>query len=193
MRIDPVEYSKEEKKFMLSLARRSIKHYLEKGTKPEIKPSEIPSERLQEDGAAFVTLHINGHLRGCIGTLEAHRPLIMDIVDNAINSAFSDPRFYPLQADELQKIKISISVLTKPEPLPVDSPEDLLGKLVPKKHGLILKQGYYRATFLPVVWEQIPKKEEFLEHLSVKAGLPPDGWRDPKTEFEVYGAIEFSE
>jgi AmmeMemoRadiSam system protein A len=185
--------NEEEKRFLLSLARSSIKHYLEKGTKPEIKPSEIPSERLQEDGAAFITLHLDGKLRGCIGSLEAHHPLVMDVMENALNSAFDDPRFYPLQADELPKIKISISVLTKPEPLPVDSPEQLLEKLVPKKHGLILKQGFHRATFLPVVWEQLPKKEEFLEHLSQKAGLPPGGWRDPKTEFEIYEAEEFEE
>ena len=182
-----------EKKFLLELARRSIKQYLERGTKPDVLPSEIPSKRLQEDGAAFVTLHMNGQLRGCIGSLEAHRPLVMDVIDNAINSAFDDPRFYPLRPDELQKVKISISVLSKPEPLPVDSPEDLLKKLVPKKHGLILQQGFHRATFLPVVWEQLPKKEEFLEHLSQKAGLPPDGWTDPETKFEVYEAEEFEE
>jgi AmmeMemoRadiSam system protein A len=95
--------------------------------------------------------------------------------------------------DDLEKIKISISVLSKPEPFPVSGPKDLLEKLIPEKHGLILQQGFARATFLPVVWEQLPKKEEFLAHLSMKAGLLPDGWMKPGTKFFVYEAQVFSE
>jgi len=182
-----------EKKFLLSLARRAIKHYLDTGKKLDLKPSEVPSKRLTEDGACFVSLHIGRELRGCIGSLEAHRPLVMDVIDNALGSAFGDPRFFPLAAGELPKARISISVLTKPVPLPVKGPEDLLKKLVPNRHGLILEQGYARATFLPAVWEELPKKEEFLGHLSMKAGLLPDGWKDPRTRFFVYEAEEFSE
>ena len=185
--------NKKEKKFLLDLARKSIKHYLEKGTKLDVKPSDVPTKRLTEDGACFVSLHINEELRGCIGSLEAHRPLVMDIIDNSLACAFGDPRFYPLTKDELSKVKISISVLTKPEPFLVKGPDDLLKKLVPGKHGLILEQGIARATFLPVVWEQLPEKEEFLSHLSMKAGLSPDGWKDPRTKFFVYEADEFSE
>jgi len=188
-----MELSEEEKRYLLDIARRSIAHFLEKGEPMELKPDDVGSKRLTEDGACFVTLHLEGNLRGCIGTLEAHRPLVFDVLDNAINAAINDPRFFALTKEELPKAKISISVLTKPEPLPVDGPEDLLAKLVPKKHGLILKHGIARATFLPVVWEQLPGKEEFLQHLCMKAGLPPDGWKDPKTEYEVYEAIEFSE
>jgi AmmeMemoRadiSam system protein A len=182
-----------EKKFLLALARTAIKSYLEKGIKPDVKPAEVPSKRLIDDGACFVTLRIGKELRGCIGSLEAHRPLAMDVVDNAISSAFGDPRFSGLTKEEFGKITISISVLTKPVPLPVNGPDDLLKKLVAGKHGLILKQGWARATFLPAVWEELTEKEEFLSHLSMKAGLAPDGWKNRKTEFEVYEAEEFSE
>ncbi len=185
--------NEKEKKFLLALARDSIKNYLEKGDVPDIRPTEVPSKRLIEDGACFVTLRIRKELRGCIGSLEAHRPLVMDVADNAINSAFNDPRFNGLTKQEFGKITISISVLTKPVPLPVSGPDDLLKKLVAGRHGLILKQGWARATFLPAVWEELPKKEEFLSHLSMKAGLAPDAWKDRKTEFEVYEAEEFSE
>lgn len=188
-----MELSDEERAYLLGLARRSISHFLEKHEMMELKPEDVGSKKLTEEGACFVTLHMDGNLRGCIGTLEAHRPLVFDVIDNAVNAAVNDPRFFPLTEGELETAKISISVLTKPEPLPVNGPEDLLGKLEPKRHGLILKHGIARATFLPVVWEQLPGKEEFLEHLCMKAGLAPDGWKDPKTEYEVYEAIEFSE
>lgn len=186
-------FTKEERNFLLDLARRSIKQYIEKGTKLDIKPSEVKSERLLDERACFVSLHEGKELRGCIGSLEATRPLVLDVVHNAIASAFEDPRFHPLTKEELEKVTISISVLTKPEPFTVSGPDDLLKKLIPNKHGLILQQGIARATFLPVVWGQLPDKEQFLSHLSMKAGLPPEGWKDPKTKFFVYEAEEFSE
>jgi AmmeMemoRadiSam system protein A len=185
--------TEEEKKFLLSLARKSIRHYLEKGAKMDLAPADVPTKRLTEDGACFVSLHIGGELRGCIGSLEAHRPLVMDVIDNALACAFGDPRFFPLSKEELPKVKISISVLTKPECLPVKDSDDLLKKLVPGKHGLIMEKGTARATFLPVVWEQLPKKEEFLEHLSLKACLAKDGWKSVDCRFYVYEAEEFSE
>jgi len=185
--------NKKEKNFLLELARKSIKNYLEKGTKIDVKPTEVPTKRLTEDGACFVSLHTGKELRGCIGSLEAHRPLVMDVIDNALACAFGDSRFYPLTKDGLSKVKISISVLTKPQCLPVNGPDDLLKKLVPGKHGLIMEKGTARSTFLPVVWEQLPDKEQFLEHLSLKACLARDGWRDAKCRFFVYEAEEFSE
>ncbi len=190
---DSMKLTEEEKKFLLELARKSIQHYLSTGNKLQLDPSEVPSKNLVENGACFVSLHKGKELRGCIGSLEAKRPLFMDVIENAVASAVGDPRFYPLTSIELQKVRISISVLTEPMELPVNSPEELLEKLIPDKHGLIIRQGIARATFLPVVWEQLQEKEEFLKHLSMKAGLPPDGWKDPKTKFFVYEAIEFSE
>jgi|YelNatPaOPRAMG01_1025707.scaffolds.fasta_scaffold24494_5 AmmeMemoRadiSam system protein A len=182
-----------DKKFLLSLARKSILHYLSTGRMLHLSPSEVPSKRLVENGASFVTLWKGKELRGCIGSLVAHRPLFMDVISNAVESAVGDPRFFPLTIQELHQVKISISVLTEPKELPVKSPEELLEKLIPNKHGLILEQGIARATFLPSVWEEIPDKNEFLRHLSIKAGLGPDGWRRSGTRFFIYETIEFSE
>ena len=190
---DYMKLTEDDKKFLLTLARKSIRYYLSKGTRLEIGPGEVPSKQLVEDGACFVTLHKNNELRGCIGTLEAHRPLFMDVIDNSVASAVDDPRFPALSIPELERVIISISVLTEPEEFPVEGPDDLLAKLIPKKHGLILEHGLARATFLPAVWEQLPEKEEFLQHLSMKTGLSADGWKDSKTKFYVYEAIEFSE
>jgi len=185
---------KKEKEYLLKLARDSVKTYLANGRKLDVAPKDVPSKRLTENGACFVTLYIGKQLRGCIGTLEAHRPLVMDVIDNALSSALEDPRFHPLRQDELAKVTFSISVLSEPLPFPVKDAADLLKKLVPEKHGMIIQKGYARATFLPVVWEQLPKKEEFLAHLCMKAGLGADAWRDTKgMEFFVYEAEEFSE
>ncbi|MBW3022588.1 AmmeMemoRadiSam system protein A [Candidatus Woesearchaeota archaeon] len=185
--------TKEDKTFLLQLARKSIEYYLDTGNTLELSPDKVKSENLIKIGACFVTLKKGEELRGCIGTLEAHRPLFQDVIENSLASAFGDPRFYPLTKEELKEVKISISVLTEPKEFPVKDYEDLLVKLEKGKHGLILKQGFAQATFLPAVWEQLPDKIMFLEHLSMKAGLTPDGWKDPKTKFFVYEAIEFSE
>jgi len=185
--------TEKDKKFLLQLARRSIGYYLDTGNTLELSPAEVKSKNLIKLGACFVTLKKGKELRGCIGTLDAHRPLFQDVVENSLASAFGDPRFYPLTREELKEVKISISVLTQPKDFPVKNHEDLLVKLKKGEHGLILKQGFAQATFLPAVWEQLPDKIMFLEHLSMKAGLPPDGWKDPNTKFLVYEAIEFSE
>jgi len=190
---DDMMLTDEAKKFMLKTARNAIENYLNTGETLAVDPSEVPSAELTEDGACFVTLHYNDHLRGCIGSLQAHRPLIIDVAENAVASAFADPRFPMVTKAEFPEIRISISVLTKPEDFPVKSPEELLEKLVPGKHGLILEKGLHRATFLPAVWKELPKKEEFLQHLSLKAGLFQDGWKDSDVKFKVYEAIEFSE
>ncbi|MFA6530151.1 MAG: AmmeMemoRadiSam system protein A [Candidatus Micrarchaeia archaeon] len=189
-------FNKKEREFMLNLARRTIEYFLKNGRKLEVWPQEIPSPKLIEDGACFVTLYIGKKkaLRGCIGTLEAHRPIVMDIVNNAINAAFDDPRFHPVRQEELKDITIEISVLTKPEPLAVKDKDDLLKKLVPKKHGLIIQKGFHRATYLPIVWKEIPKKEDFLNELCQKAGLLPNEWKNTdEMTFLTYEAEEFEE
>jgi len=182
-----------DKKFLLKLARKAIRHYLETGERLDVKPEEVSSAKLVENGACFVTIKIGDELKGCIGSLEATRPLFFDVIENSLGSAFGDPRFMPLTGEEFEKMKISISVLSKPEPFPVKSPEDLLEKLIPGKHGLIIEKDLHRATFLPCVWEQLPGKEQFLSNLSVKAGLMPDGWKDQEVKFYIYEAEEFSE
>jgi AmmeMemoRadiSam system protein A len=185
---------KKEKEYLLKLARRTVEQYLKEGKKLELRPGDVPHRKLTENGACFVTLHRNGQLRGCVGTLEAHRPLVFDVIENALNAAFDDSRFHPVGQDELENVKFSISVLGAPVPLKVKDSADLLRKLVPHRHGLTIRRGYACATFLPVVWEELEGKEEFLTHLFMKAGLAPDSWKDTNgTEFHTYEAEEFSE
>jgi AmmeMemoRadiSam system protein A len=185
---------KKERAYLLKLARSAVGFYLKEGKAPELKPGEVPHRKLVENGACFVTLHHGGKLRGCIGTLEAHRPLVFDVIDNALNAALGDPRFQAVSLEELPDVKFSISVLTAPKRLPVKGSGDLLGKLKPHKDGLTVRCGYACATFLPVVWKEIPAKRDFLSQLCMKAGLAPNAWMDTREmEFYTYEAEEFSE
>ncbi len=129
---------------------------------------EYPS--LRKDGACFVTLNRAHQLRGCIGSIIAHRSLLDDLIQNAMSAAFHDPRFPPLTPSELGELSLEVSLLSEPEPLPYKDFDDLVAKIRPHTDGLILKHGSYQGTFLPQVWEQLPSPKEFLIHLSIKAG-----------------------
>ena len=131
---------------------------------------------LQAARATFVTLYKGGELRGCIGTLEARRPLVADVAYNAFAAAFRDPRFLPVQSDEIAVLDLHISVLGLPEPLRFVDQDDLLAQLRPGLDGLILERGSQRGTFLPSVWESLPQPDRFLAHLKVKAGLAKSDW-----------------
>ena len=133
---------------------------------------------LQEPGASFVTLTRQGELRGCIGTLEAHRPLGLDVRENAVAAAFRDPRFMPLTRDEFDDIRVEVSLLSPTEALAVASEEHALATLRPGIDGVVFEYGHYRSTFLPQVWEQLPEPAEFLSHLKRKAGLSMDFWSE---------------
>jgi len=133
---------------------------------------------LEEPGASFVTLTRQGELRGCIGTLEAHRPLGEDVRENAVAAAFRDPRFMPLSRDEFEDIRVEVSLLSPTEPLLVTNEADALARLRPNIDGVVLEYGHYRSTFLPQVWEQLPNPAEFLAHLKRKAGLSMDFWAE---------------
>lgn len=172
---------------LLKLARESIRSYLEGKPAPRFS---IPESLAVKQGA-FVTLKIDGGLRGCIGHILPIEPLFKSVIDNAVNAAFHDPRFPPLSKDELKQVNIEVSVLSVPKSLPFKSPDDLLKKLRPKIDGVILKKGHAASTFLPQVWEDLPDKTDFLEHLSRKACLPKDAWKE--SEFQVYQAEHFSE
>jgi hypothetical protein len=143
-------------------------------------------------GAAFVTLEKQGDLRGCIGSVEAYRPLIEDVAGNAWNAAFTDPRFSPLTPAEFQLLHIEISVLTRPEDMSFDSEEDLKHQLVPGQDGLIIRDGYHRGLFLPAVWDKLPDVDSFLSHLKQKAGLPRGFWSDSISCQRFY-SFEFSD
>ena len=138
----------------------------------------IQASWLAEPGASFVTLTRQGELRGCIGTLEAHRPLGLDVRENAVAAAFRDPRFMPLTLAEFEEIRVEVSLLSPSEPLIVVNEEDALISLRPGIDGVVFEYGHYRSTFLPQVWEQLPDPAEFLAHLKRKAGLAADFWAD---------------
>lgn len=189
-----MKLNKEDKKFLLKIARESIEYYLKNEKLMDIEPGKIPHEKFIKKRACFVSLYGKGkELRGCIGMLEAVRPLVLDVVTNAVAAAVHDPRFSQVRLEELKDLKISISVLTEPKEVEIKNWKELLEKLVPKKHGLIIRKGLARATFLPIVWEQLPKKEQFLENLCMKAGLGKEEWKEPGMKFFFYKAIEFEE
>jgi hypothetical protein len=156
---------------LLVRARNAIAAHLKKPTQPEPK-----HPALARPGATFVTLTQNGELRGCIGSLEAHRPLDQDVRANAVAAAFRDPRFAPLTLAELARTRVEVSLLTAPTPLSFASEADALRQLRPNVDGIILVAGQHRSTFLPQVWEQLPEPRQFLAHLKQKAGLPADWW-----------------
>jgi len=191
---EPVQeaYTPSDKKFLLDLARTTLARVTANEALPAVPAKDVPP-KLVEKRACFVTLTVKGELRGCIGHILPQEPLFQAVIDNAQNAALHDPRFRPVQADETRKIKIEISVLTEPRPLAFDSPDDLLAKLKPREDGVVLKIGQYGATFLPQVWDQLPDKETFLNHLSQKAGCDPSAWRGKDTSVSIYHVEAFKE
>ena len=161
---------------LLKLARESIRWHLDGD--PSVPRPEVAAPVLDEVRASFVTLKLDGALRGCIGVLEAVRPLGLDVAHNARAAAFRDPRFPPLGRAEFEPLHIEISVLSPPEPFPAADRAELLARLRPGIDGLILAEGTRRATFLPAVWESLPRPEDFLSQLFLKAGLPSGHWSD---------------
>ncbi len=160
---------------LLDQARYSIDYGLEHGEPPTVEPEDFP-QTLREQGACFVTLTLNGELRGCIGMLEAVRPLIVDVTENAFAAAFQDPRFRPVNRSEAGLLHLHISILHPAQAMTFQDRQDLLNQLRPGVDGLILADNHHRATFLPSVWESLPKPEDFLRHLLTKAGLSADHW-----------------
>lgn len=147
---------------------------------------------LEEPGAVFVTLTLHGQLRGCIGSLEAHRSLGRDLEANAQAAAFHDPRFPPLERGELDLIHIEVSILSAPETMHFTSEADALQQLRPGVDGVVLQSGWHRATFLPQVWEQLPEPHQFIAQLKRKAGLPADYWSD-EMQLSRYTVAKYEE
>ncbi len=181
-----------EKKYLLSLARETITNALRNLPAPEIVVDTL-SPNLRENGASFVTLTRHGSLRGCIGSLEAHQSLALDVRERAYQTAFEDYRFHPLTEDELPEIHIEVSRLTAPVTLEYENPVDLPGLLNPGMDGVILQDGFRRATFLPQVWDQLPQPVEFLSNLCAKMGVPAELWRKKKLAVSIYHVEEFHE
>jgi len=156
---------------LLAQARRAIADAL------GLPAPDAPDDpRLAGRGATFVTLTLGGELRGCIGSLNAHRPLGQDVRDNAVAAALRDPRFPPLTAAEFAEVRVEVSLLTEPDFIEFRDEADALAQLEPGRDGVIFFNGCQRATFLPQVWEQLPERRLFMAALKQKAGLPPDFW-----------------
>jgi|WetSurMetagenome_2_1015567.scaffolds.fasta_scaffold316494_2 AmmeMemoRadiSam system protein A len=166
-------------KQLLNLARKTIKSSFEH-KEPEM--SKEIKEKFSKKQACFITITKNGQLRGCIGSLQPTRELYKDVVENSVSAAFHDPRFPPLEKEELNQIRIELSILSVPEKLEFKDEKDLLNK-INKKMGIVLKKGSFVSTFLPQVWDELPDKVEFLEHLSRKAGLNKDAWKTAEIYF----------
>jgi uncharacterized protein (TIGR00296 family) len=192
----PFELSLQEGKFLIDLARNTVKRYLETGK--TVKAPEDTTKKLFEHCGVFVTINSlkNGKkkLRGCIGYPYPTSPLVEAVIDSAINAATRDPRFYPLSSSELDKVVFEVSVLTPPEEVEVGNPKEYLAKIKVGEDGLIVEKGGYKGLLLPQVpveWEWC--EEEFLCQCCVKAGLPPDSWLMKGTKIYKFQAIVFEE
>ena len=188
----PGVYNQQERKALLELARSSISNAVLSNNVKLADPKTL-SENLKTERACFVTLTIHGNLRGCIGSLEAYQPLYQDVQLRAIQAALDDSRFQPLSKQELEQVKIEISVLTEPALLEYDTPDQLPTLLRPHIDGVILQDGNRRATFLPQVWQQLPNKEDFLARLCQKMGASADHWKTKLLQVFTYQVEEFSE
>ncbi len=184
--------TEEQGRYLIKVARKTIENVLLGRTEKELEDKNLPGV-FHERRGTFVTITEDGNLRGCIGHIIPRESIIEGVRVNAINAAFRDPRFRPLSPDELDKIKIEVSILTEPKPLKYKDAQDLLDKLRPGIDGVIIKKGFHEATFLPQVWEQLPGKEDFLTHLCLKAGLDGDAWRRGDLEVSTYQVQAFEE
>jgi AmmeMemoRadiSam system protein A len=162
---------------LIKLAHDSIAYGLQHREILPVNITDYPEE-LQTLRATFVTLLLHKELRGCIGTLETIRPLVADVVHNAYAAAFNDHRFMPLTEAEFPQLEIHISILSPAEAVQFTSEQELLQQIQPGIDGLILEAEGRRGTFLPSVWESLPDKQQFLQHLKNKAGLPQDYWSE---------------
>ncbi|HIG65223.1 MAG TPA: AmmeMemoRadiSam system protein A [Methyloprofundus sp.] len=162
---------------LIKIAKDSITYGLKHGSALPINSKNYSLE-LQAQRATFVTLKIKQQLRGCIGMLEATRPLVIDIAENAFAAAFNDPRFTSLSTTEYALLEIHLSILSPAEALSFYSEEDLIRQLRPGIDGLIMQEGRRRGTFLPSVWESLTEPDVFLQHLKQKSGLASDYWSD---------------
>lgn len=156
---------------LLQLARAAIGERL-----GQPAPAVATHDQLHQPGATFVTLTQQGQLRGCIGSLEAHRPLAQDVRENALAAAFRDPRFRPLALEEFAFTSVEVSLLAPPAPMAFRDEADFMAQLRPGEDGIVFEYGHHRSTFLPQVWESLSDPLLFMQQLKRKAGLPPNFW-----------------
>lgn len=182
----------EERAYLLRLARKAVEIAARGENLPPLDLKTVP-ESLRAPGCAFVTLTIDGALRGCIGALEAYQPLAQDVFVHAYDAARNDYRFPPVTPAEVEKIEIEVSRLTPPVALEYTQPAALPSLLRPGIDGVILRDGSLRATFLPQVWEKLPAPADFLRALCQKMGAKPDLWERKVLQVSVYQVEAFDE
>lgn len=179
-----------EGEFLLGIARLAIES---KFRGENFHLYDMPYSNLNEKRGVFVTLTINNELRGCIGNIHPIYSIYRGVIKNALAAAFSDPRFKSITKEDLKNIKIEISILTEPVKLLSKSRQDILDKIVEFKHGIVMINNMNEGVFLPQVWEQLPKKEDFLNHLCLKACILPEMWHDKDTEIYLFEVQKFEE
>lgn len=189
--VDDHMLADEHKRTLLVTARQALLFQLRRNKEPIISLRSF-APALKGQGMSFVTLNKNDRLRGCIGSLIPHRPMIADVVANTLKSAFEDRRFKPVEIEEMEEIKLKIAILSRSIPLSFSNEEEALTAITPGLDGLILKSGQHRSTLLPMVWDAIPNPQEFLRALKQKAGLSPDFW-DDSVSIERYRTESFLE
>lgn len=163
-----------ENRVLLEIVKKTIASKFDANIKLDTKKLLEDFPFLKEQKACFVTLTLNNKLRGCIGSLQAHRTLLDDLISNSYGAAFEDPRFYELSLEEFEKVDIEISILSTPIEVRYTDIENLKSKIIPNVHGVILQKDGRRSTFLPQVWEQLPSFEEFFHHLCYKGSFEDD-------------------
>lgn len=160
---------------LLDLAERAIQHRLAGHGVPDVDLVSLPPS-LHRPAGAFVTLRIAGELNGCIGNVDGDAAVAVSVAELAVKAAFDDPRLPALRPTDLAELTIEISLMSVGVTVPAGSRSELLGHVEPFRHGLILASGNRRALFLPDVWEQLRRPDEFLDHLLHKAGIPTGSW-----------------
>ena len=191
-----IALSPDEGRCLIRLARMTIADHLKSPVDEKERralQTELQDPIFAHGCGTFVTLEKEGQLRGCIGSLASDAPLKDSVHQNALHAAFHDPRFPPLGPDEIPMIKIEVSVLTPPANLLYHGADELLERLRPGTDGVILRKGIASATFLPQVWKQLPRREDFLSHLCLKAGLAAMAWRKGDLQVETYQVQYFEE
>lgn len=168
----------DDKAMLIDAAKQGLRFGAEHGRPMKASLGTSLSPCLTAMRATFVTVKIEDKLRGCIGSLIPHRPLILDVIENAYKAGFGDPRFDPMTKEEMDRATIDVSVLSTPRPIAFANEAELIAQVRPDKDGLILHDGQHRGLFLPSVWSGLPKAEDFIRNLKRKAGLPMDHWSD---------------
>ncbi|GIU85473.1 MAG: hypothetical protein KatS3mg008_2248 [Acidimicrobiales bacterium] len=188
--VSPDELGPAAGRVLVSIAERAVARSL-LGYQPTPPVELLDVQPYSRPGATFVTFELHGELRGCIGSLEARRPLVLDVHENALAAAFADPRFAPMRLDEFEAATVKVSVVSPMRPLHAGSLSELVSVIGESRDGLLVAAGLHKATFLPAVWEKLPEPWDFVDALWAKAGLPPRTW-PPDISLWTYSTVEYT-